>query len=75
MKAAWFESFGAAADILHTGEQEKPAPGAGQVLVRLMSSGVNPSDVKKRAGSMPELLDEVGRIRATQLAAGLVAAG
>jgi NADPH2:quinone reductase len=28
------------------------------VLVRLETSGVNPSDVKKRGGSMPELLDE-----------------
>lgn len=58
MKAAWFESFGVAADVLHTGEQEKPIPGDGEVLVRLMCSGVNPSDVKKRAGSMPDVLDD-----------------
>jgi len=58
MKAAWFESFGAAADVLHTGEQEKPVPGDGEVLVRLMCSGVNPSDVKKRAGSMPDVLND-----------------
>ena len=58
MKAAWFESFGAAVDVLCIGEQEKPVAGDGEVLVRLECSAVNPSDVKKRAGSMPELLDD-----------------
>jgi len=32
--------------------------GPGEVLVRLRRSGVNPSDVKKRAGSNPALLDD-----------------
>lgn len=58
MKAAWFESFGAAADVLHVGQQKTPDPKAGEVLVKLATSGVNPSDVKKRAGSAPNLLDE-----------------
>jgi NADPH2:quinone reductase len=58
MKAAWFESFGSAADVLHFGEQQRPQPAAGEVLVRLATSGVNPSDVKKRAGSAPNLLDQ-----------------
>ncbi len=58
MKAAWFEEFGAAADVLVVGEQPKPEPQDGEVLVRLMASGVNPSDVKKRAGSFPNLLDD-----------------
>ncbi len=57
MKAAWFESFGAASDVLVVGEQEKPVAGSGEVLIRLESSAVNPSDVKKRAGSSPNLLD------------------
>ena len=56
MKAAWFESFGAAADVLRVGEQEKPVAGEGQVLVRMECSAVNPSDVKKRAGAMPDRL-------------------
>ncbi len=34
-----------------------PSPGPGEVLVRLHTSGVNPSDVKKRMGSFPDLLD------------------
>ena len=58
MKAAWFESFGSAADVLIIGEQEKPVAGEGEVLVRLEASAVNPSDVKKRAGSFPNLLDD-----------------
>jgi len=58
LKAAWFESFGTAADVLLVGEQENPVPGEGEVLVRLVCSGVNPSDVKKRAGAFPGLLDD-----------------
>jgi NADPH2:quinone reductase len=58
MRAAWFEKFGAAADVLQVGELDTPVAGPGEVLVRLYSSGVNPSDVKKRAGSFPNLLDD-----------------
>ena len=58
MKAAWFESFGSAADTLVLGEQPKPEPGPGEVLVKLATTGVNPSDVKKRAGAFPNLLDD-----------------
>jgi NADPH2:quinone reductase len=57
MRAAWFEAFGAAADVLKVGELPDPVPGPGQVRVRLKTSGVNPSDVKKRAGAFPNLLD------------------
>ncbi len=58
MRAAWFESFGAAADVLQVGGLETPVAEPGEVLVRMHTSGVNPSDVKKRAGSFPNLLDE-----------------
>ena len=58
MKAAWFESFGPARDVLVTGKLDKPEPGPGEVLVHLAASGVNPSDVKKRMGFAPRLLDE-----------------
>ena len=56
MRAAWFEKFGPATDVLEVGTKPDPAPQAGEVLVRLATSGVNPSDVKKRAGSFPDLL-------------------
>ncbi len=58
MKAAWYESFGPASEVLIIGEQARPEPGEGEVLVSLASSGVNPSDVKKRMGSSPGLLDD-----------------
>ena len=58
MKAGWFEQFGAADEVLQLGEQPTPEVSAGQVLVRLHTSGVNPSDVKKRAGAFPNLLDD-----------------
>jgi NADPH2:quinone reductase len=58
VKAAWFEQFGKASEVLVVGEQVKPKPGPGEVLVRLKTSGVNPSDVKKRIGSAPTLLDD-----------------
>lgn len=58
MRAAWFESFGAAKDVLQIGDLEKPTAGPGEVLVRVHTSAVNPSDVKKRAGSFPNLLDD-----------------
>ena len=57
MKAAWFENFGSPEDVLQVGEQPQPIAQEGQVLVKLVTSGVNPSDVKKRAGSFPNLLD------------------
>lgn len=57
MHAAWFDVFGSARDVLQLGELETPAAGPGEVLVRMHTSGINPSDVKKRAGSFPSLLD------------------
>lgn len=57
MRAAWFEKFGTAQDVLHVGDRETPVAGPGEVLVHVSTSGVNPSDVKKRAGSFPNLLD------------------
>lgn len=51
MKAVWYERFGPASEVLHLGEMPDPAAGPGEVLVRLRASGVNPSDVKLRAGA------------------------
>ena len=53
MRAAWYESFGQPAAVLTVGEMPAPAPGPGEVLVRLSHSGVNPSDAKARAGARP----------------------
>lgn len=50
MKAASYSRTGSARDVLTIVEIPRPAPAAGEVLVRIVTSGVNPSDVKKRAG-------------------------
>ena len=57
MRAAWFETFGQASEVLQIGELDTPSPRAGEVLIRMHTSGINPSDVKKRSGSFPNLLD------------------
>lgn len=51
MKAVWYETTGDADDVLTVGEMDVPALEAGEVLVRVRASGVNPSDVKTRAGA------------------------
>ena len=48
MKAAWYTHNGEAQDVMVVGELPTPSPQAGEVLVRLATSGVNPSDVKSR---------------------------
>lgn len=53
MRAAWYEKHGPAADVLRVGEMEVPEPGPGEVRVRVVASGLNPTDVKARAGSRP----------------------
>lgn len=50
MRAAYYERTGPARDVLQVGELPTPEPGTGEVRVRLAWSGVNPSDVKARAG-------------------------
>ena len=51
MRAAYYEANGPARDVLRVGEVDTPRPGPGDVRVRLHTSGVNPSDVKSRAGA------------------------
>ncbi|NRF66950.1 NADPH:quinone reductase [Aquincola sp. S2] len=56
MQAAYYERTGAARAVLQVGELPEPAPGPGEVRVRLHCSGVNPSDVKSRAGLRSSVL-------------------
>jgi NADPH:quinone reductase len=53
MRAAWYERNGPAADVLKVGELPVPEPGPGEVRLRVVASGLNPTDVKSRAGSRP----------------------
>lgn len=50
MKAAWYEKNGPAREVLILGDLPDPKPASGEVLVKIHVSGVNPSDVKSRAG-------------------------
>lgn len=50
MRAAVYERTGPANEVLRIVELPLPTPGAGEVRVRLVWSGVNPSDVKTRGG-------------------------
>jgi NADPH2:quinone reductase len=59
MKAVWYEKNGAAEDVLCHGEMPMPVVGPNEVLVRLHASGVNPSDVKARAGARPMAFERV----------------
>ncbi len=58
MQAAWYTRFGDAADVLEVGEMPDPIAGPGEVRVRLAASGINPSDVKSRAGKVRPLAAE-----------------
>ncbi|APX12468.1 NADPH:quinone reductase [Tateyamaria omphalii] len=53
MKCIQYSRFGPAADVLTLAELPTPDPAAGEVLVELSYSGVNPSDVKARGGTRP----------------------
>ena len=74
MKALWYERFGAAAEVLVLGDMDDPQPGPGEVLVRVRASGVNPSDVKLRAGARPGAVMAFPRIVPHSDGAGVIEA-
>ncbi|HEV8693040.1 MAG TPA: NADPH:quinone reductase [Lysobacter sp.] len=51
MRTALYSRTGSAHDVLSIAERPRPEPGQGEVRVRVAWSGVNPSDVKSRAGT------------------------
>ena len=53
MKTVFYSRNGSADSVLEFGSKPTPHPAAGEVLVKLATSGVNPSDVKSRAGRPP----------------------
>jgi NADPH:quinone reductase len=56
MKAVIYEKTGASHDVLRITTVPTPEPGPGEVRVKLAWSGVNPSDVKARAGARSKVL-------------------
>ncbi|WP_299689130.1 NADPH:quinone reductase [uncultured Tateyamaria sp.] len=53
MHAITYSRFGAPADVLALTDLPTPDPAPGEVLVEISHSGVNPSDIKARAGARP----------------------
>lgn len=51
MLAAYYTRQGRARDVLHVTEVNTPMPRPGEVRVKLFASGINPADVKRRAGA------------------------
>lgn len=49
-RCAYYDRSGPAREVLALGEMSVQSPGAGEVLVRLHFSGVNPTDIKNRGG-------------------------
>ena len=48
MRAAWYEKQGPPNESLVVGEMPEPTPDPGELRIRVVASGVNPGDVKKR---------------------------
>jgi NADPH:quinone reductase len=57
MRAALYRTTGPAREVLEVMEVERPEPGPGEVRVRIAVSGVNPTDVKNRAGFSARTID------------------
>jgi NADPH2:quinone reductase len=56
MRAAIYTRTGPANEVLDLIELDRPEPGPGEVRVRVAWSGVNPSDVKSRAGTRSKVM-------------------
>ena len=50
MRAAYFDRQGAAQEVLQIGAMADPEPRCGEVRVKVVVSGLNPSDMKTRTG-------------------------
>ncbi len=57
MRAVWYERNGEAADVLTVGELPTPEPLPGEVRVRLVTSGINPVDIKRRRGARGQTVE------------------
>jgi NADPH2:quinone reductase len=56
MQVAFYDRTGPATDVLQLADWPDPQPGPGELRVRLRWSGINPSDVKSRAGLRSSVL-------------------
>ena len=72
MRAGWYESCGAAEEVFQIGDMPNPVAASGEILVRLYTSGINPSDYKRRANVKAGI--EFPRVIPHSDGAGVVAA-
>jgi NADPH2:quinone reductase len=71
MRAAFYEKQGAAREVLVVADLPDPQPRAGEVRVRVIASGINPSDIKTRTGFGGKAMP-FGRIVPHQDGAGVI---
>jgi NADPH:quinone reductase len=57
VRAAVYEKYGTAAEVLQVKDVDVPEPGPGEVRVKMELSGVNPTDWKSRSGGTPRPID------------------
>ncbi len=81
MKAAFYRTRGPASEVFEIADLPTPEPSSGEVLVRVATSGVNPSDWKSRSGlttsvplTAPVIPHSDGAGVITQVGAGVDAA-
>jgi NADPH2:quinone reductase len=53
MRAALYDRYGPANEVLRVDDVQTPEPGPGQVRVKIEASGINPTDWKSRSGATP----------------------
>lgn len=56
MKSVYYRDYGPAENLIYDDSQQVPEPGAGEVLVKVAYSSVNPIDWKIRSGAMKMIL-------------------
>src|SRR5215471_17988480 len=57
MRAALYDRYGTAADVIRVTDIDQPQPGPGEVRVKVEYSGVNPTDWKSRSGATARPID------------------
>ena len=72
MKAIWYEKKGAPHDVLEMGEVPEPQAGPGAVRVKVVVSGLNPSDTKGRGGWRGQTAMPYPRVIPNQDGAGVI---
>lgn len=72
MQAIFYERKGAPHDVLQLGEMPDPQAGPGQVRVKVVVSGLNPSDTKGRGGYRGRINMDYPRVIPGQDGAGII---